>query len=170
MIRLATKHDIDHIWQLRLETSALLKERHIDQWQYHKPEKSTILNDIALQEFYVYEKDGNIIGMIAIKKGIEHTYDIIFDGAWGYDESYMTIHRLAVKKEYLGQSIAKQLMTFAHELALKSNISYIRIDTHEKNKNAQRLFTSLGYVLRGVILLEEDHPGDRKRLAYDIKL
>jgi ribosomal protein S18 acetylase RimI-like enzyme len=61
-------------------------------------------------------------------------------------------------------------MAFAHELALKSNIEYIRIDTHEDNKNAQRLFTSLGYVLRGMILLEEDHPGDRRRLAYDIKL
>lgn len=170
MIRRATNQDIDHIWQLRLETSALLKERHIDQWQYYKPEKSTFLDDIALNEFFVYEKENQIIGMIAIKKGIEHTYDEIFDGKWGYDEPYLTIHRLAVKKAFLGRHISQDLLKFAHDLALDLNINYIRIDTHEDNKNAQKLFTSLGYVLRGYILLEQDHPGERKRLAYDIKL
>lgn len=170
MIRLARVEDIDQIWQLRLETSALLKERHIDQWQYHKPEKTTLLEDINLGEFFVEEKDNRIIGMIAIKKGIEPTYNEIFDGSWGYDQPYITIHRLAVKKECLGKNISIGLMSFAHDFALSHGINYIRIDTHEDNKNAQRLFKNLGYILRGFILLDEDHPGERKRLAFDIKL
>jgi len=170
MIRLAKKTDIDQIWQLRLETSALLKERHIDQWQYHRPEKSTLLEDIKLNEFFVEEENNYIIGMIAIKKGIEPTYNKIFDGLWGYDLPYITIHRLAVKKDCLGKNISIKLMKFAHEYALSQGIEYIRIDTHHDNKYAQRLFTNLGYKLRGYILLDENHPGERKRLAFDIKL
>ncbi|AUD64783.1 hypothetical protein BK011_03475 [Tenericutes bacterium MZ-XQ] len=170
MIRLARVDDIDQIWQLRLETSELLKERHIDQWQYHKPEKSTILEDIELGEFFIDEVDNYIVGMIAIKKGIEHTYNQIFGGSWGYDRPYMTIHRLAVKKDCLGKNISINMMKFAHEYTLSQGLDYIRIDTHEDNKYAQRLFTNLGYKLRGFILLDENHPGERKRLAFDIKL
>lgn len=170
MIRLARVNDIDQIWQLRLETSALLKDRHIDQWQYHKPEKATLLEDISLGEFFVEEVDNHIVGMIAIKKGIEPTYNQIFDGSWGYDRPYITIHRLAVKKDCLGKNISVGLMKFAHEHTLSQGFDYIRIDTHEDNIYAQRLFMSLGYKLRGFILLDENHPGERKRLAFDIKL
>ena len=61
-------------------------------------------------------------------------------------------------------------MMFAHELAISKGIYYMRIDTHEDNLKAQKLFVSMGYQLRGYILLEEDHPGERRRLAYDLTL
>jgi ribosomal protein S18 acetylase RimI-like enzyme len=134
------------------------------------PTKKTILNDIKLQEFYVYEKNEKIIGMIAIKAGIEPTYHIIYNGAWTLDKPYLTVHRLAVAKDYLGQNIAKELMMFAHQLAKDTFLNYIRIDTHEHNKYAIRFFKSLGYQLKGSISLGKDHPGDNKRLAFDILL
>ncbi len=170
MIRLAKLSDLDAIWALRLQTTALLKSRGIDQWQYFKPEKETFIKDINQNEFYVYELDSKIIGMIAIKSGIEETYLDIYEGAWTKDELYYTIHRLAVDTQFLGKNISKELMTFAHQLAINHNIYYVRIDTHEDNIKAQRLFTSIGYKLTGYILLEKDHPGERKRLAYDITL
>ena len=83
MIRLATMLDLNDIWQLREETKALLKERGIDQWQHSNPSYETFIKDIELNELYVYEENGIILGMIAIKKGIEHTYDIIYEGTWG---------------------------------------------------------------------------------------
>ncbi|BCR36308.1 GNAT family N-acetyltransferase [Mariniplasma anaerobium] len=170
MIRLAKISDLKHIWDLRLETTKLLKQRGIDQWQYHLPDQQTITNDINLNEFYVYELDRQIIGMIAIKSGIEPTYDIIYDGAWTSDRPYLTIHRLAVSKQFLGQDIAEKLMIFAHNLAKEKHIDYIRIDTHENNKYAIRFFKSLGYELKGYIFLNKNHPGDPKRLAFDILL
>ena len=170
MIRLATLNDMDHIWSLRLKTSALLKSRGVDQWQYHKPEKETFIKDINDLEFYVYELDQKIIGMIAIKSGVEHTYLDIFEGKWEKEAPYFTIHRLAVDQAYLGKQISVKLMTFAHELAMSKSIYYMRIDTHEDNLKAQKLFVSMGYQLRGYILLEKDHPGERKRLAYDLTL
>jgi ribosomal protein S18 acetylase RimI-like enzyme len=105
--------------------------------------------------------------MIAIKSGIEPTYNIIYDGTWTCNRDYLTVHRLAVSKQYLGQHIADQLMIFAHNLAKTKHIDYMRIDTHENNKYAIRFFESLGYDLRGYIFLSKNHPGDPKRLAFD---
>ena len=170
MIRPATLSDLDNIWSLRLETSQLLKQRGIDQWQYHLPDQETFINDIKQTAFFVYEIHDEIIGMIAIKKGIEVTYNEIYEGSWSIDEPYLTIHRLAVSKTTLGKEIAKELILFAHNLAKELNINYMRIDTHEKNKHAIRLFEALGYKLKGYILLDQNHPGERKRLAYDLVL
>ncbi|MDI6452990.1 GNAT family N-acetyltransferase [Peloplasma aerotolerans] len=169
MIRSATYNDLTQVWQLRLETAQLLKDRKIDQWQYENPSYETIKKDIENNEFFVYEEQGVILGMISIKSGIERTYNVIYDGKWGYDLPYLTIHRLAVKRSLLGQTVAKELMQFAEELGKSKGIYYIRIDTHEKNRYAIRLFESFEYIKRGWIMLD-DKEGDLKRLAYDKKL
>jgi len=166
MIREATLGDLNQIWQLRLETTELLKQRGIDQWQYIDPSRETIEKDISLHEFFVYTKEDEILGMIAIKSGIEKTYNTIFEGQWSQDAPYLTIHRLAVKRDLLGSEVASKLMLFAEELAILKNTRYIRIDTHEKNRYAIKLFTSLNYILCGYILLVQDK-GDLKRLALD---
>jgi ribosomal protein S18 acetylase RimI-like enzyme len=168
-IRPATHQDLDQIWQLRLETTELLKTREIDQWQYVDPKLETFKKDIDQHEFFVAEEHHEIIGMIAIKSGIEHTYDVIYDGKWHYDLPYLTIHRLAVKKDRLGTMVSNELLIFADQLAKDSGIGYIRIDTHEKNKYAIRLFESFNYVYGGWILLVQAK-GDLKRLAFDKKL
>lgn len=166
MIRLATLYDLDQIWTLRVQTTELLKSRNIDQWQHQNPSRETFMKDIELGEFFVYEKDQTIIGMIAIKSGIERTYLTIYDGAWGYDLPYLTIHRLAVEKNYLGTSIAHELLEYAEAIASEKKINYIRIDTYFTNMNAIKLFKKHGYLLRGWILLEPGE-GDLRRLAFD---
>jgi ribosomal protein S18 acetylase RimI-like enzyme len=166
MIRQATLNDLDVIWQLRLETTQLLKERGIDQWRFQNPTKQTFENDIRLGEFYVYVDHKEIMGMMALKGGIERTYNIIYDGSWGYDHPYLTIHRLAVKRAYLGHHIAEKLLTYADELAKSKEINYIRIDTYFTNKYAIKLFEQHGYIKRGWIILEPGE-GDLRRLAYD---
>jgi len=166
MIRQATMSDLDAIWQLREETKQLLKDRGIDQWQQSNPSKETFKRDIELGEFYVEEIHGEILGMIAIKSGIEKTYNTIYDGAWGKDQAYLTIHRLAVKRHLLGQQVSLLLMKHAEKLAIEKEVYYIRIDTHRNNIYAKRLFESLGYVYRGWIMLEGDQ-GDLHRIGMD---
>lgn len=163
----ATLDDLDQIWELRLETTELLKERNIDQWQYKDPSLETFKNDILKEEFYVAKDENNlIIGMMSVKSGIESTYNVIYDGNWRFDAPYLTIHRLAVKKALLGSQTAHLLMNYADQLAIKLHTPYIRIDTHESNKYAIRLFQSHGYIYCGWInLVQKD--GDLKRLAYD---
>ncbi len=163
----ASLDDLDQIWTLRLETTELLKQRGIDQWQYLDPSLETFKNDILNGEFYVAKDEYEmIIGMMSVKAGIEHTYDVIYDGKWRFDAPYLTIHRLAVKKALLGSKTAQVLMSYADQIAIKLKTPYIRIDTHEQNKYAIRLFQNHGYIYCGWINLVQKQ-GDIKRLAYD---
>lgn len=166
-ICLANLDDLDQIWKLRLETTELLKQRNIDQWQYKDPSLETFKNDILKGEFFV-AKDENemIIGMMSIKSGIEQTYNVIYDGKWRLDAPYLTIHRLAVKRALLGSKTAQLFLVYADQLAVKLKTPYIRIDTHENNKHAIRLFENHGYIFCGWINLVQEK-GDLKRLAYD---
>jgi len=164
-IRLAVYDDIDQVFNLRLETSKLLKSRNIDQWQYENPSRDTFLKDIENQFLYVLEKDDQMIAMASIISGIEPTYQKI-DGKWLIEHPYLTIHRLAVKKDYLGKNIASIMLLFAEDLAKKTKTPYIRIDTHKDNIYAIRLFEKHDFVYRGIILLEPQQ-GFRERLAFD---
>jgi ribosomal protein S18 acetylase RimI-like enzyme len=165
-IRLATIEDLDDIWKLRLETKELLKNRNIDQWQYEDPTIETFKKDILAHEFYCLVDGIKLQGMMALKSGVEETYLQIYDGYWHLDAPYLTIHRLAVKKDLLGSHAAQLLMEYSDFIAREKKINYIRIDTHENNRYAIKLFTNHGYILCGWIKLNQKK-GDVKRLAYD---
>lgn len=168
MIRRATLTDLDAIWQLRLKTTALLKLRGIDQWQFDQPTKKRFELDILNQSFFVYTIKERIIAMMYIQHEKEDTYHEI-NGNWQNDLPYLTIHRLAVDTTYLGQGIAKEMLDFAKSYALNHAIQSIRIDTHKDNYFAINLFKKQGFVFRGVIDLNSQY-GDPMRYAYDILL
>lgn len=167
MIRRATLDDLDVIWALRLKTSALLKKRGIDQWQSIFPTLSQFKRDIDEQSFYVLVLD-QIVGMMSLKEGVEPTYDVIYEGDWHQDIPYVTIHRIAVDEAYRGQGHGMELLNFAKHEAERLGYHYLRIDTHQKNLAAIHRFTSFGFQYCGYILLDESHPTERKRLAYDL--
>ncbi len=169
MIRKAKLEDLEQIWNLRIRTTQLLKQRHIDQWQYANPSKERFIKDISDQSFFVYEKANIIVGMVCIMKDVEETY-LEIDGRWNYNLPYATIHRFAVDQDFLGQGISDELMVFSKAYVKSGNIHVIRIDTHEQNKQAQRLFEKHGFLLCGTIMLAKETMGDRMRLAFDIKL
>jgi ribosomal protein S18 acetylase RimI-like enzyme len=164
-IRRATPSDIESIWALRLKTTDLFRLRGIDQWQHALPDKETFMRDIEAGHFHVIGEE-KVIAMIAIKDGIEETYDVITGGAWAQEGAYLTVHRLAVDDCCLGQGLSTRLMRFAEDEARRQGIRMIRIDTHRNNTHAIRLFTSLGYARRGTIMLKEQE-GDRMRDAFD---
>ncbi|MCF7932053.1 MAG: GNAT family N-acetyltransferase [Acholeplasmataceae bacterium] len=166
IIRKATPQDLEMIWALRLETSALLKARGIDQWQYDLPNQETFLSDIRQGHFYVAEEGTHLLAMIAIKDTHEPTYDTVYGGAWAADVLYLTVHRLAVKGDQLGRGLGFLLMRFAETIALEKQIPYIRIDTHKNNRYAIRLFESMGYIRRGEIDLNPQK-GDIRRIVFD---
>ena len=162
MIRLASEKDVKSILEIIKDAKAFLKENNVNQWQDNYPNEDTIINDINKKQLYVYEEK-EVLAFIAIIESIEETYNIIYDGKWLNDDSYLTIHRIAVKKEARHCNIASKLFMYAIEYANKRNIKSIRVDTHRDNIVMQKLILKHDFKKCGYIYLKDHSP----RLAYE---
>ena len=162
MIRLARIEDLNEIMEIVKDAKAFLKSQGVDQWQGDYPTSEVFVKDISNNNLYVYEEE-IIKGFIAIIKGIDVTYNKIYEGTWLSDSEYVTIHRIAVKKDARNKNIATSLIDYTEHLATKDNIKSIRIDTHKDNIPMQNMITKNGFIKCGIIYLLDGNP----RLAYE---
>lgn len=162
MVRIAELKDVERILEIIKDAKTFLKNLGVDQWQGDYPNKETILNDINKNQLFVYEEE-EVLGFIAIIKGIEETYNIIYDGKWLSDQEYITIHRIAVKEEVKKRNVGTKLFEYAIAYAKENNIKSVRVDTHKDNYAMQGLIKKEGFIKCGYIYLK-DHS---LRLAYE---
>ena len=126
-----------------------LAESGSSQWQGENgyPNEDDVFDDILQGQAYA-----------AVIDGKDEAYDKIYDGKWQHNNyRYITIHRLAVLRDFAGQGIAQ---TFLQGLIEGQAGSDFRIDTHEKNKAMRHIVEKLGFVYCGKV------PIDGERLAY----
>ena len=168
MIRKANINDIEKIMLVVDDAVTLLKNKGVNQWQNGYPNPAVFKNDISLGTLWVVELDGKLAGVCNLSMEKDESYEKIYEGKWlTNDSSYMVIHRIAVKKEFYNQGIAKLMFKFAEELAMKNNIKSIRIDTHKLNIPMNDILKKLGYVKCGIIYLVNSRDEDKTRVAYE---
>lgn len=165
-IRLSKTEDIQNIIEIINDAKELLASLQIDQWQNGYPNAAQIENDIKNRESFVVVNDEHKImatSMFTTKP--EPTYKEIFDGNWiiPEDKKYGVIHRMAIKKEYRKQGIAKFMFDEFHQQLKQQNITSLKIDTHEENLAMQSLIKKLGYTYCGIIYTSYNS----KRLAFE---
>lgn len=161
MIRKGNTNDIPAIMEIIADAQSLLAGRGVDQWQDGYPTADIIQQDIARAESYVIEIDRSVAATAVISFAGEVTYNSI-DGAWLNDNSYVVVHRLAVRNYALRSGLARQMMLYAEELALQRGVNNIRVDTHIDNMAMQSLLNNLGFVFCGEITLLSGAP----RIAF----
>lgn len=167
MIRLATLNDLPAIMEIIQDAKELLKKSGSSQWNTSDgyPTKEIIKDDIEKQQLFVYE-DSVVIGIMTCIIGEDSSYKDI-EGKWITDSMrYITIHRIAVKKEHYHKGIAKALLHYAKRWGRKqSGATSIRLDTHPFNIPMQNLVKQQGFTYCGTIhLLNRE---DNLRLAYE---
>lgn len=150
LIRLASLSDIPQIMQLIAGVVPLMNAAGNMQWDNTYPNAAVFGNDIALNQLWVAEIDGNIAGISAITTGQEPEYAQV---GWDINEPAIVTHRLAVSPQYQGRGIAAALMLQAERVARDSGISILRVDTNTQNQATQKLFPKLGYKYSGEISL-----------------
>lgn len=125
------------------------------QWQNNHPPIGMLEDDIEKEILYVYENGGEIQGVFALIPGVDPTYNYI-EGEWLDDSPYAAIHRVA--------SAGKESRVF-DKIAdfCKSQISHLRIDTHEVNYPMQRAVERCGFKKCGTIYIADGSP----RVAYE---
>lgn len=166
-VRLATLIDIPALLQLIRRVVPLMQAVGNFQWDDEYPNAAVFEKDIAQDQLWVAELDGQLVGVAAITTDQEPEYTQV---GWDLTETAIVVHRLAVDPAVRGRGVAAQLLAQAEEVARQRGISVLRIDTNTQNEATQRLFPKAGYVFAGEIGLGF-RPGLRfycyeKRLNY----
>ncbi len=165
--RKATMDDFDDIQLTVRQAKNYLKKHRVDQWQSEYPTEELLHKDIERGEGYVICYGERFAGYFVFSERPEMDYDDLMDGKWRRDEPYCVLHRLAVMAEYRGSGLADRVMEHIEAMTRAAGRSYIRIDTHRKNKAMTALLREHGYEYRGNIIVFCEPYHDPKRQAFD---
>lgn len=168
-IRRAEPGDLARIMEIYAYAREFMAEHgNPNQWgPTNWPPEKLIEKDIEEGKSYVclsepqnhFERGEEIVGVFFYDtgRGIEHTYDVIEDGAWIGSEDYGVVHRVASDGTVKGTG--SFCVNWAYE-----QCGHLRMDTHGDNKVMQSMLEKLGFVHCGTIYVGED---DYPRLAYE---
>ncbi|MFD3158394.1 GNAT family N-acetyltransferase [Haloimpatiens sp. FM7330] len=145
----ALNEDLSNIMLL---ISSAVKKMNMEgsyQWDNCYPNEEVISTDIKENSLYILKDGENYLGIIVLNEEQPVEYkDVNWENSIG---NILVIHRMAVNPLYQGQGIAKKLMQFTEEFALKNNYLSIRTDTYIENIKMQSLFTKCGYNKTGSV-------------------
>ena len=140
--------DVPAVLDLVRRVVPLMRASGNDQWDETYPNAEVFEHDVALEQLWVVEVDGELAGVAALTAEQEPEYA---DVGWDLDEASVVVHRLAVDPAFRGRGVAAALMLQGEEVARARRAWVVRVDTSTANPAMQRLFSKLGYVLSGEI-------------------
>ncbi|MBU2699480.1 ribosomal protein S18 acetylase RimI-like enzyme [Sporomusaceae bacterium BoRhaA] len=148
-IVIATKQDTVGIINMISECIKSMEAQGIYQWNKVYPNFEVIENDIKNGSGYVIKDNNKCIAYVAINEEQSLEYSQI---SWSTDVSkVLVIHRLSVHPESQGKCIAKKLMNFIEDFAVKHKYTCIRLDVYSGNRVALRLYEKMGYKSLGQV-------------------
>ena len=152
IIRKANKTDLDNIMLMYKSCVKGMIANGIDQWDETYPNDEVIMKDLIAQTYFVAIENNVIIGGINIDLDQDKTYlDINWEDT---SNSFLVVHRLAVKEEFWKKKIGKKLMIFAENRVTEKGLKSIRLDTYSGNPKAMEFYRRLGYRELGSINLK----------------
>lgn len=140
-----------------------LKEKGIDQWQNNYPNEKVIEDDIEKNNSYIFKKEKNIVGTVALMFDGEETYDQIYEGQWLSYDKYAVIHRMAIDFQYKGTGLASEFLKEIEKLVLSKEVYSVKVDTHRKNIAMRKFLVKNDYRECGIIYLADG----AERIAYE---
>jgi len=146
MIRKAVLEDTKEIMEIIAATISEMRNYNNTQWDENYPQEKDFINDIQRGDLYVSERDGKLVGFICINNIEPAEYNWL---SWSLNGDCMVVHRMAVNSSLRRSGIGTELMKFADNLALASNIRYLKTDTYSINTKMNALFKKCGYALVG---------------------
>jgi ribosomal protein S18 acetylase RimI-like enzyme len=134
----------------------------VDQWDKSYPNAEIISSDLKASTYYIAENEGDVIGGLNIDTIQDNSY---LNVNWeDISNSFLVVHRLAIKEEFWNQKIGKELMIFVESLILKKKLKSIRLDTYSGNPNAMIFYKKIGYKERGTVKLK---PNKNKYYCFE---
>lgn len=148
-IRTGRTEDLQEIMALISRCVTVMQAGGSDQWDDQYPNREVIGEDLQHGTLFAAESEGHIMGIVVLDESQDEQYRTI---SWKQDEGpHLMMHRLAVDPEAQGQGVARKLIAFSEEYAMREGYTSLRLDTYAKNKAALKLYQGLGYDLRGEV-------------------
>jgi len=143
MIRKGKIEDTQSIMNIIKTATLDMESKNIHQWDEIYPDEAVINEDIVNGNLYVNEEDGIISALIVLNEDQAEEYG---DLNWKYiSEKQLVIHRLCVDAKAQGGGIARKLLEYAENFAVKNGYGAIRLDAFTQNERALRLYEKNGY-------------------------
>lgn len=148
-IRTGRMEDLEEIMALIARCVTVMQAGGSDQWDDQYPNREVIGEDLQRGTLFAAEGEGRILGIVVLDESQAEQYQTI---SWKQDEGpHLMMHRLAVDPEAQGQGVARNLIAFSEEYAMREGYTSLRLDTYAKNTAALKLYQGLGYDLRGEV-------------------
>lgn len=148
VIRQAVLNDVPAVMALVKAVVPLMNAAGNWQWDDTYPNPEVFEKDINLQQLWLADIEGAVVGIAAITTDQDEEYAQV---GWDLNETAIVTHRLAVSPDHQGTGIALALMQQAEKVAIERQIPVLRVDTNSENEATQRLFPKLGYAFEGEI-------------------
>jgi GNAT superfamily N-acetyltransferase len=159
--RKAQMSEASQIWEILQQAILRRKEDGSTQWQDGYPNLQVVHNDIEKDQAFVLVEEKTIVGYSAVIINYEPAYDKI-EGKWLTTDDFVVIHRVAISERHLGKGLAKMIIPYVEDYALKNDIYSIKADTNFDNIAMIKIFEKMGYTLCGLVYLRES-----PRKAYE---
>ena len=118
-------------------------------WDEYYPNIEIVNNDIKNETLYVALIDDEIVG--AAQSGIDEE---LFNMEFFTKEKKnpRDLSRVAVKKEYQKQGIARKIIAYIEDELRKDGVDYMYLTVGKTNIKAYNLYKSIGYETKGEIV------------------
>lgn len=147
-IRLAKISDIDEILVVLKE---VVKHNPCTKWNSNYPNRDIITNDINNKDLYILIANEEIVGSVVLNSEEDINYNKV---SWDKKGEALIIHRLFTSPKYAGKGYGKFMIEKCKEIARELEYDSIRLDTHQDNLPAQKLYEKLGFNNKGKIELD----------------
>ncbi|NQD69333.1 GNAT family N-acetyltransferase [Sphingobacterium shayense] len=142
--------DLNAIWKILQQAIIRRKEEGSSQWQDGYPNPDVIEKDIERGAGFVLMDQDVIVGYVAIHVNDEPAYENI-EGQWLTDGDFVVFHRVALSQDYVGKGLARRIMGFVEDYAVKNAINSVKADTNFDNIAMMKTFEKLGYLYCGEV-------------------
>lgn len=144
MIKQADENDILTIEGILIEAVIWMKKSKLqNQWNEDSVKWNSLSKDYKIRDFYIDYKNGVPTACVAITDLDQKYWPEISQGKSLY------IHKLAVKREFAGKGISKELINFAKKLSFKKGIDSIRLDCNFQRDKLRILYANEGFIYSG---------------------
>ncbi len=141
-IKQADDRDVSDVMEVIRACTKAMRLAKIFQWDDIYPNRGQLEEDLKEGSLYLIRNVEICLGAASFNEKQEDAYQQV---DWQGSGPVLVVHRLCVDPAFQGQGIAKKLMSFGENMAMKRGFASIRLDAYSGNPKAVGLYERLGY-------------------------